>query len=284
MNTIELHCIIHAAKFDRQNISDILLAQLSELGFHGFEDTPEGLKAYIFENDFNFEEVRNLPIHHIYPNIIEFHQQIIKEKNWNEEWEKTFKPVKIKNDLLIRAPFHPEDKNFRYEIVVEPKMSFGTGHHSTTWLMLKSLLELEVTGKKVLDMGCGTGILAILASKSGAKEVWAVDTNEWAYQNTRENAKINNIQNLNIIQGSAKDIQSCPFDIILANINLNVLLEDIPIYSKCLVNEGEIILSGIYRGDMKKIKEKSNKYGLYYVTHKERNLWVAMKLKKAAKT
>ena len=280
-NTVELHCIIHAEKFDRQNIADILLAQLSELGFHGFQDTPEGLKAYIAEKDFNFEEVRNLPIRHIYPSTIECHHQVIEEKNWNEEWEKSFKPVRIGNDVLVRAPFHNEEKNFSYEIVIEPKMSFGTGHHSTTWLMLKMILELDLTGKKVLDMGCGSGILAILASKKGAKELWAVDTNEWAYQNTKENAKINNIQNINIIQGSAKDIKPYQFDIILANINLNILLEDIPVYAKCLVNNGELILSGIYQGDMKKITEKSNKFGVYYVSHYERNLWVAMRLKKS---
>ncbi|MFW6100325.1 MAG: 50S ribosomal protein L11 methyltransferase [Bacteroidota bacterium] len=280
MNTVELHCIIHAAKPERQNISDILLAQLSELGFHAFQDMPEGLKAYIPEKNFDYEEVRNLPICHIYPDIIEFRHQVIEEKNWNKEWEKNFSPVKIRNEILVRAPFHPEEKDFRYEIIMEPKMSFGTGHHSTTRLMLKMLLEPDLSGKKVLDMGCGTGILAILASKKGAREIWAVDNNEWACLNTQENTKINNINNINILQGSAKDIKSLHFDIILANINLNVLLEDIPVYSKCLPETGELILSGIYRGDMKKIKEKSNKYGLSYVTHSERNLWVAIKLKK----
>ncbi|MGM0530822.1 MAG: 50S ribosomal protein L11 methyltransferase [Bacteroidota bacterium] len=280
MNTVELHCIIHADKYNKQNISDILLAQLSELGFYAFQDTPQGLKAYIAEKKFDFEEVRNLPILYIYPDSIEFHSQVIEEKNWNKEWEKNFKPVRIGNEVLIRAPFHQHGKDFRDEIVIEPKMSFGTGHHSTTILMMKSLLELDLTGKKVLDMGCGTGILAILASKRGAKELWAVDINEWAYQNTQENVKINNIQNINILQGSARDIEPYQFDIILANINLNILLEDLPVYSNCLPDKGELILSGIYQGDMKKIKEKSNQYGLYYVTHKERNLWVAMKLKK----
>jgi len=280
MNTVELHCIIHADKSERLNIADILLAQLSELGFHGFQDTPEGLKAYIPEADFNFEEVRNLPIYHIYPNIIELYHQVIEEKNWNEEWEKSFKPVKIGNEILVRAPFHSEDQAFKYEIIVEPKMSFGTGHHSTTWLMLKTMLELNLSGKKVLDMGCGTGILSILASKMGAGEIWAVDTNEWAYHNTQENAKVNNIHNITIIQGSAQDIEPYQFDVILANINLNVLLEDLPVYSGCLIKNGELILSGIYQGDMKKIKEKSNHSGLSFVTHKEKNLWVAMKLKK----
>ncbi|MBS3776098.1 MAG: 50S ribosomal protein L11 methyltransferase [Bacteroidales bacterium] len=280
MNTVELHCIIHADKYEKQNISDILLAQLSELGFYAFQNIPEGLKAYIAENNFDFEEVRNLPLLYIYPDYIEFHTQIIEEKNWNKEWEKNFKPVRIGNDILVRAPFHDKVENFRYEIVIEPKMSFGTGHHSTTILMMESVLELGLAGKKVLDMGCGTGILAILASKRGAEEVWAVDNNEWAWQNSRENAEMNNIPNIKILQGTARDIETYQFDIILANINLNTLLEDLPVYSNCLPDKGELILSGIYRGDMKKIEKKSNQYGLYYVTHKERNLWVAMKLKK----
>ncbi len=279
MNTVELHCIIHADKSERQNIADIMLAQLSELGFHGFQDTPEGLKAYIPEADFNFEEVRNLPIYHIYPNTIELYHQVIKEKNWNEEWEKSFKPVKIGNEILVRAPFHSEEEDIRYEIIIEPKMSFGTGHHSTTWLMLKTMLELNFSGKKVLDIGCGTGILSVLASKMGASDIWAVDFNEWAYHNTHENAKINNIHNIRIIQGSAQAIKPYRFDVILANINLNVLLADLPVYSKCLTENGELVLSGIYQGDMKKIEENSNKSGLSYVKHKEKNLWVAMKLK-----
>ncbi|MCF8335754.1 MAG: 50S ribosomal protein L11 methyltransferase [Bacteroidales bacterium] len=282
MNTIELHCIIHADKSDRQNIADILLAQLSELGFHGFQDTPQGLKAYIPQENFDFEEIRNLPILHIYPKTFEFHHQIIEEKNWNEIWEKSFNPVQVGNEILIRAPFHHEKKDFRYEIIIEPKMAFGTGHHSTTWLMLKSLLESNLPGKKVLDMGCGSGILSILASKMGAKEIWAVDTNEWAYHNAHENVKTNHTHNIKIIRGSARDVDSYKFDLILANINLTVLLEDLPVYANCLVENGELLLSGIYQGDMKKIIEKSNKYGLYYVKHEERNLWVAMKMKKVA--
>jgi ribosomal protein L11 methyltransferase len=280
MNTVELQCIIHADSYEKRNIADILIAQLAELGYHGFQDTAQGLLAYIDENQFNFEEIRNLPLRHIYPGQMEFYHSIIQEKNWNEAWEKGFKPVNLGKDLLIRAPFHKKDSDYTYEIVIEPKMSFGTGHHSTTYLMLEWVLELDLNGKSVLDMGCGTGILSILASKKGASDVWAVDTNEWAYTNTRENTRLNNTPNIHIIKGNSKKIKKHTFDVVLANINLNVLLEDIPTYAALLNQEGTLIVSGIYRSDMKKIQSVGEENKLGYVRHKERNLWVAMYFKK----
>lgn len=283
MNTVELHCIIHADKHERQNIADILVAQLSEQGYQSFMDTSEGLKAYIPENSFDPATLDQLMIHRMYPGKIEWQHQTLVEKNWNEVWEKNFQPVVVDGQCLIRATFHEAQDDFPYELVIEPKMSFGTGHHPTTYLMIQWLLETDLNGRKVLDMGSGTGILAILSSKKGASEVWAIDNNEWAYQNAVENTRINQSSNVKVIQGTINSIGGATFDLMVANINLTILQQDIPDYAGALKHNGILIISGIYEHDMKKIIHHANNHGLKYFGHKENNSWVALAFQKSPK-
>ena len=281
MNTIELHCIIHADRKERLEISDILVAQLSELGYQSFMDDDFGLKAYIPQEKFDAASLDELPILTMFPGKIEWKQQTIADKNWNAEWEKSFQPVVVADQCLIRAPFHEKNESYPYEIIVEPKMSFGTGHHYTTSLMIKWILELDLKNQKVLDMGSGTGILAILSSMKGAAKVWAIDHDDWAYQNAKENVTINRCDNIRVIQGTANSLQGECFDLILANINLNILMQDIPEYIKSLNPNGKLIISGIYDHDMKKIKTLTTKQGLKFLSFKEDNHWVSIAYQKS---
>ncbi|MFP4041675.1 MAG: 50S ribosomal protein L11 methyltransferase [Bacteroidales bacterium] len=278
--TIELQCIIHAPKDQKQEISDILTAQLSLIGYTGFLDTPEGLNAYIPQESFDYPEVKYLSVVQMFNEQIEFRHKIIKEKNWNESWEKSFKPVTVGKKCIIRAPFHEPEKNFQFDIIIEPKMSFGTGHHATTYLMINTILNLEIENKKILDIGCGTGILAILADKMKAKEILAIDKNEWAYKNTLENININNAKNISCQLGTLEKIKNRSFDIILANINKNVLLNDLPRYGDILNKSGKLILSGIYVNDLEEICQKASLSELQYKNHMETNEWVAVEFEK----
>jgi ribosomal protein L11 methyltransferase len=280
MNTIELHCIIHASKQEKRNIADILIAQLATLGFYGFIDTDDGLKAYIHEDEYDFTKVRDLSVNHIYGNQIDLKHTKIKEQNWNETWEKSFDPVVVDDTCIVRAPFHHQEHTCKYEIIIEPKMSFGTGHHATTELMIQAVLHTEVNQKRVLDMGCGTGILAILAYKKNAKEVWAVDNDDWAYNNALENIKINKADAVKVFHGDSSVIKNKTFDIIFANINKNILLADMALYVKSLENTGYLWVSGIYRSDLKAIEEKANQNNLVLNQVLEKNEWVAARFTK----
>ncbi|MGM0496541.1 MAG: 50S ribosomal protein L11 methyltransferase [Bacteroidota bacterium] len=276
MDTIEVQCTIHHNNQEKRQISDILVAQLAELGYYSFIDTDEGIKAYIEEKNFDHNDIICLPISPIFQDILEVNYRAIKNKNWNEEWEKNFSPVKINDQCIVRAPFHETDKNYPHEIIIEPKMSFGTGHHATTNLMIQELLPIKLKNLKILDIGCGTGILSILASQKNAKEIWAIDNDEWAYNNTTENIKKNNAEDVNVIHGDAKSIpKNLQFDLILANINRNILLKDIPAYAQHLKNKGTLIISGIYTNDLKKIIDKAKNHKLSLKHHNEQNSWIA---------
>ncbi|MFZ2430709.1 MAG: 50S ribosomal protein L11 methyltransferase, partial [Lutibacter sp.] len=205
-----------------------------------------------------------------------YEMQEIEQTNWNIEWEKNFNPIQVDGLVSIRAPFH-ENPNLKYDIVIEPKMSFGTGHHETTHMMIQHLLDLGVAGKKVLDMGCGTGILAIFAEMKGAKPIDAIDIDNWCYQNSLENVERNNCKHISVYEGDASLLKNKKYDVIIANINRNILLNDMNTYASCLDENGVILLSGFYKEDIPVIDAEVSKYGLKLDKQIERNNWVALK-------
>jgi ribosomal protein L11 methyltransferase len=200
----------------------------------------------------------------------------IEQENWNATWEQNFNPILVGGVCAVRAPFH-EKTEVAYDIVIEPKMSFGTGHHETTHMMLQHILDHDFWGKAVLDMGSGTGVLAILAEKKGAKAVDAVDFDNWCYLNALENVERNNCKNIRVYEGDAALLKGKKYDIILANINRNILLEDLPHYVKCLNTNGLLFLSGFYKEDIIAISAKCGELGLKFEKNLEKNNWVAVK-------
>src|SRR5690606_35835021 len=197
---------------------------------------------------------------------------------WNQEWEKNFEPIEVDGKCTVRAPFHPQ-KNFEDEIVIEPKMSFGTGHHETTFMMLQFILENDFEDKSVLDMGCGTAVLAILAEMRGASVLDAIDIDEWCFENSKENILKNNCENISVHLGDASLLREKSYDVIIANINRNILLNDMEIYSNSLNGGGDLYVSGFYSEDLPIIKTCCNNLGFEFVENKEKNKWVAAKFK-----
>jgi ribosomal protein L11 methyltransferase len=257
---------------------DMLINTLGEVGFDTFEELEFGFKAYIPVDD--FDEAKLIEALTPYRDMFTFSYEIalIPQKNWNEVWESNFEPINIQDKIFVRATFHEPKPEIEYEIVIDPKMAFGTGHHQTTSMMLELMLENEFFGKNVLDMGCGTGILAIMASKLGAAKVTAIDYDVVCFESTLENAQLNNIDNITAICGSKEVIPDEQFDTILANINRNILLDQIQHYSEVLKPEGELYLSGFYeQPDLDIIMDEARKYGLKYIIHKNDSDWVAAK-------
>jgi ribosomal protein L11 methyltransferase len=260
---------------------DLLINALGEIGFDTFEELDFGFKAYIPVADFNQEKLDGQLA--VYQDMFTFSYEItlIPQKNWNEVWESNFAPIEIGNQIFVRATFHQPRPEFPYEIVIDPKMAFGTGHHQTTSMMLELMLENDFAGKKVLDMGCGTGILAVMAAKLAAVEITAIDYDPVCYESTIENAALNNIDNIEAICGSKEAIPDEQFDIILANINRNILLDQMESYAEALKNNGEIYFSGFYETpDLDIITEAARQYDLKYISHKKNKDWVAAKFVK----
>ncbi|RWY50954.1 50S ribosomal protein L11 methyltransferase [Mucilaginibacter gilvus] len=257
---------------------DLLIGALGEIGFDTFEEVETGFKAYIPVDDFNQETLDN----HLaeYREMFAFSYEItlIQQKNWNEVWESNFEPIEVSGQVFVRATFHAPKPEFPYEIVIDPKMAFGTGHHQTTAMMMALMLENDFAGKNVLDMGCGTGILAILAAKLGAAELTAIDYDIVCYESTIENSALNNIQNIKAICGSKDAIPTEQYDTILANINRNILLDQMESYASVLKPGGEIYFSGFYETpDLEIITNAAREYGLTYINHKKDKDWVAAK-------
>lgn len=250
---------------------EILLAYLGELPYDSFVEQSDGLKAYIIEKDYSSSALDS--ICEELKAQISYTTQLVKQQNWNARWESDFQPVKVGEACGIRADFH-EPLAVEHEIVITPKMSFGTGHHATTFGMMEQMLKMNFSGKRILDMGCGTAVLAILAEKLGASEVQGIDIDHWAYNNSLENLAMNQCQNIQISIGGSEQIKHS-FDGILANINRNVLLNDIPTYAAALKKEGFILFSGFYSEDLALIQEKSSASGLSYVQHTNKDNWVA---------
>ncbi|MBB2145226.1 50S ribosomal protein L11 methyltransferase [Pedobacter sp. LMG 31464] len=255
---------------------DILIAELAEIGFDTFEDTANGFDAFIIANQFKETALNEVLIG--FGDELQYTYEVIaiEPQNWNEEWEKNFSPLIINEDCYVRATFHEHHPQYKYEIVIDPKMAFGTGHHQTTTMMMLYILEADMQDKVVLDMGAGTGILGILASKRGAKEIVAIDNDEVCYRSAIENATLNEITNLTSLCGSKETIPSVDFDIILANINRNILLDQISSYASVLKEKGTIFFSGFYEDpDLDMIKAHCAKFNLTYVDHKKIGDWVA---------
>ena len=256
--------------------TEILIAELGYAGFESFVETENGVTAYIQKEDWNDKILSDIQILTSEEFKIDFTFSEIKQVNWNAEWEKNFDPIEVDGKCIVRAPFHPKTDH-EFEIVIEPKMSFGTGHHETTYMMLQHLLENDFKDKTVLDMGCGTAVLAILAEKRGALKLDAIDIDPWCFENSEENITRNNCKNISVHLGDASLLVGKQYDAIIANINRNILLADMESYRNCLNNGGELYLSGFYSEDLAVISECCNKLGFNFVDKKERHNWIAAK-------
>lgn len=258
--------------------TEILIATLGELGFESFVETEHGCEAYISNDEDAKLQLNEL---HFDDFTYSFTKKNFAQTNWNAEWEKNFEPVLVEDKLLIRAPFHDPNASVKHEIVIMPKMSFGTGHHDTTWLMCKQLFEINLQNKSVLDMGCGTGVLAILAKKLGAKHTVGIDIDEWSVENSIENCASNNCADIEVKLGDKELLETYNgFDIILANINKNVLKAQLPQYAALLKPEGTILLSGFFSTDVEELQKFSETLGLKLLQNYSRNNWAVMKMQK----
>lgn len=255
---------------------EILIAELGYAGFESFVENEDGVTAYIQKDDWYEAILKDIQILNSNEFEITFTFEDIEQTNWNEEWEKNFNPIVVDDICAVRAPFHNKFET-QYDIIIEPKMSFGTGHHETTHMMILHILKNDFNNKSVLDMGCGTGVLAILTEMKGAKPIDAVDYDNWCYLNSMENVERNNCEHITVIEGDANVLPGKTYDIIIANINRNILLQDMPIYVSCLNKNGTLFLSGFYNDDVEIIQAACEKHMLKFQEKLEKNNWVALK-------
>ena len=275
MNYFEVRFFIEPFE---EYISDVLAEELGELGFDSFASTEETLDAYISETDFDESKIKALLDDFPFEASIDYKFSKIESKNWNEEWEKHyFEPILIGNECVIHSSFHQNVPKAKYDIVIDPKMAFGTGHHETTSLVIAEILKMDLKGKSLLDMGCGTAVLAILASMLGAKNILAIDIDTWCTENSIENISINKIENVEIKLGGAELLSGLHFDIVVANINRNILLSDMESYASCLESGKELYMSGFYRKDIPIIEAEANRNGLRLIEFHEKNNWVVVR-------
>lgn len=257
--------------------ADIIVAELAEAGFESFVETTEGLNAYITAGTFDESLVQEIVLRYAPLASITYTSSLLPRQNWNEEWEKNYQPIFISDQCVVRASFHQIEKTFPYEIVINPKMSFGTGHHETTSLMLEMQLGIDHQDKKVMDVGCGTGILAIMACKKGAAAADAFDTDEWAVENANENCRLNGCDAIQVQQGTIEEVAlQGQYDIILANINRNVLLREIPTYAEKLPVGGLLLLSGFYEQDIADLQQVAANAHLNHTVQKTKSKWAAL--------
>lgn len=261
-------------------IREVLSAQLADAGFESFVDSEQGITAYVQEKCFDVSHIQKIIDDFPLEAVISYTHALIADKNWNEEWEKNyFEPLVIDDRCVVKSTFHQYPQELEYNILIDPKMAFGTGHHQTTELMIREILKEDFSGKKVLDMGCGTAILAILASMRGADPVVAIDIDEWAYDNAKENLELNRISNVEVLIGGANllDAKKSTFDTILANINRNILLQDIHRYASVLNDGGSLFMSGFYTEDIAVITEECLKHNLIFSHSGSKDNWAAVK-------
>ncbi len=253
---------------------DMLTTMLAEIGFDSFMDDAMGLKAYCSADNRDDLAVENLLLEPSFSDIRLLKVEEMPDKDWNEVWEASYQPVVVNDRCRVRAPFHEPDPSFEFDLVIEPKMSFGTANHETTAQIIQLMLETDFQGKTVLDMGSGTAVLAILAKKLGAAHTVAIDNDEWAYRNAFTNTELNGVSDIEIILGDALSIQGS-FDVVLANINRNILLRDMHLYVAAMRPDAHIFFSGFYTEDLESIKAEAERLGLHYCRHLSRNNWVA---------
>lgn len=257
--------------------SEILMTYLSDLPFESFEEEDRVLKAYIPQKEYDKEAVKAILSDFPYQDFT-FEEKVIEDENWNAEWEKNFQPIFIDDKCVVKAPFHTIEKSYPYEVLINPQMSFGTGHHQTTYLILKEMFSMDLANKTLLDMGCGTGILAILAEKLKAKNILAIDIDDWSYRNTLENIELNKCTEIETKEGGAELLnKNQTFNVILANINRNILLNDMKSYVEVLDKGGEILFSGFYTADVPLIEEEAVKLGLIKDCVREHEGWAMAK-------
>ena len=259
--------------------TEILIAELGYVGFESFVENDTGVTAYIQKQEWNSQILDDLYILGSPKFKIKYAHHEVIQTNWNKEWEKNFNPIQVDGQVRIRAPFH-ENPSLKFDIVIEPKMSFGTGHHETTHMMIQHLLALDLENKKVLDMGCGTGILAIFAEMKGAQPTDAIDIDSWCYQNSLENVQRNGCRYITVLEGDSSLLIGKKYDVVIANINRNILLSDMKTYTDSLSKNGILLLSGFYKEDITIIENEVVKHGLVFDKMIQRNSWVALKYTK----
>ncbi|MCL9808915.1 50S ribosomal protein L11 methyltransferase [Flavobacterium luminosum] len=260
--------------------TEILIAELGEKPFDSFIETEDGFSAFIPKSLWSEDLLEDIYLLNNPDFSISYTTEEIEQQNWNEVWEKNFDPIDVDGLCHVRAPFHPKT-DAPYDIVIEPKMSFGTGHHETTHMMIQYLLDMNVEGMKTLDMGCGTAILAILAEMKGAKPIDAIDIDNWCYLNSIENAERNHCQHISVYEGDASILEGKKYDLIIANINRNILLNDMATYVECLNPGGIILFSGFYEQDIPHIDASCTEKGLTFLSKIQRNNWVSLKYQKS---
>lgn len=254
---------------------DMLSAMLGTIGFESFMDDTDTFKAYCPANSRDDAAVDEMLLDAAFSDLRLLHVEEMPDKDWNEVWEASYSPVVVDARCRVRAPFYEPDPTFQYDLVIEPKMSFGTANHETTAQIMQLMLDTDFNNKDVLDMGSGTAVLAILAKKTGAARVVAIDNDEWAYRNAFTNIALNGIEDIEIILGDALSIGDAQYDIILANINRNILLRDMKLYVGALRPGGRIFFSGFYEEDLDSIGNEAQKLGLHLERHLSRNRWMA---------
>lgn len=266
----------------QSEFTEILMAELAEAGFESFVETDEGLSAYIPEEDFSEAVLQALIAKYSDMTAIASSWKSLERKNWNEEWERSYEPIEVGKDIRVRATFHEPNPDFTYDLLIQPKMSFGTGHHETTWLVMNEQLSLPQAGLAIMDVGCGTGILAILASKLGATSLLGFDIDEWAVENTVENFAMNGLgEEAKVFKGTINEVPvENMFGGILANINRNILLDEIPKYVQHLLPGGWLVTSGFYEMDQQDIERCAAESGLKKLRSNTRNQWATVVFEK----
>ena len=260
---------------ENENLKDMFMELLGSIGFDSFMDTDEGFEAYCQEPALNEEEINDIMQMEQFVNVKLLKKELIPDQDWNATWEASYEPVIINEFCRIRAPFHKVEGSYKYDLIIEPKMSFGTAHHETTSQIIELMLQSDFSGLNLLDMGSGTGVLAILAKKLGSATTVAIDNDEWAYRNALDNIRLNDENDIVVELGDATSLNDRQFDVILANINRNILLRDMKEYVKCLVNGGKIFFSGFYEEDLVLITKEAERLGLTYSNHVTKNNWTA---------